>query len=185
MKFIKKYKTYIIIGAIILLVLVASILIFNKLNTDRMNNKGIYNVKYRVSQNNKWSKYSKNGLTVGDKETPIQNLEIKIKTDKGYAYYNAYTSDWSEQKYKAMDENSRQIFGLKMKVSNLLHNKYDICYRTYNKKDKWLNWTCNGEIAGNKEEPITALEIKIIPKGTVKFDYLKDYNKKIDSSKNF
>jgi len=84
-----------------------------------------------------------------------------------------------------MDENSRQIFGLKMKVSNLLHNKYDICYRTYNKKDKWLNWTCNGEIAGNKEEPITALEIKIIPKGTVKFDYLKDYNKKIDSSKNF
>ena len=185
MEIIKKYKIRIAIGALILLGLIASLLIFNKLNTDKMNNNKIYNVKYKVYQNGKWSRNKKNGLTVGDKENSIQNLEIKIKTDKGYAYYTAYTTDWSEQNYKAMEKNSKQIYGFKMKVSNLLHKKYDMCYRTYNKKDKWLNWTCNGEISGNSEEPITALEIKIIPKNSVKFDYLRDFNKTLDSSKNF
>ena len=185
MKIIKKYKIRIVIGAVILLGLIASMLIFNKLNSDRMNNNKIYNVKYKVYQNGKWSKNKKNGLTVGDKENPIQNLEIKIKTDKGYAYYIAYTTDWSEQNYKAMDKNSKQIYGFKMNTSNTLHKKYNICYRTYNKKDKWLNWACNSEISGNAEEPITALEIKIIPKGAVKFDYLKDFNKTLETSKNF
>ena len=182
----KKQKiNYIIIGAIFLLGLIASILIYYRFDNDGMNNKGIYNIKYRVYQNGKWSKYSKNGMIVGDKENPIQNIEIKINDKKGQVYYYTYTNAWSDQIYKSMKENANQIYGLDMRESNVLFQKYSICYRTYNKKDKWLNWTCNGTISGNKEEAITALEIKIIPNGGVKFDYLKDYNTKLKANKNF
>ena len=61
-----------------------------------------------------------------------------------------------------------------LNAASFLKN-YDVCYRTYNKKDKWLNWTCNGSITGNINENITAIEIKTIPKKIIKSDYLKDY----------
>ena len=185
MEIIKKYKIRIAIGALILLGLIASLLIFNKLNTDKMNNNKIYNVKYKVYQNGKWSKYSKNGMTIGDKEHPIQNLEFKYKTEKGYIYYLAYTEDWTEQIYNNINPTPEKIYGFKINSSNILYKKYDICYRTYNKKDKWLNWTCDGEISGNKKEPITAIEVKMIPKKVIKFDYLKDYNNPLESMKDF
>ncbi len=181
----KRIKNYIIVGAIILLGLIASILIYYRFDSDGMNNKYIYNIKYRVYQNGKWSKYSKNGMIVGDKENPIQNIELKFNEKKGQVYYYTYTNTWSDQIYKSMKENATQIYGLEMRESDILFQKYTICYRTYNKVDKWLNWTCNGTTSGNKEEPITALEIKIIPNNGIKFDYLKDYNNKLSTSKNF
>lgn len=185
MKNIKKYKNQIILGVIVLLVLVGALLIFFKLDTDGMNNNGIYYVKYKVYQNGSWSRNSKNGITVGDKENPIQNISISANKRNGRIYYYTYTNDWSDQTYDVAKENSNQLYGLKINTSNLLHKKYMICYRTYNKKDKWLNWSCDGEINGNKEEPITALEMKIIPKNGIKFDYLKGYNKKIEKNINF
>ena len=111
-------------------------------------------------------------------------MRKRIETD-GRIFYNVYTNKWSEQNYQAMDENVKKIYGLKIGISNTLRKKYDVCYRTYNKKDKWLNWICDGDISGNKKEPITALEIKIIPKKVIKFDYLKDYNKNLEANKNF
>lgn len=186
MENLKKYKKIIIFGVLILAVLIfAIIFIFNKINNDGMNNKNIYNVKYKVYQNGKWTKYTKNGMTVGDKEHPIQNLEFKYKTEKGYIYYLAYTEDWTEQIYNNINPTPEKIYGFKINSSNILYKKYDICYRTYNKKDKWLNWTCDGEISGNKKEPITAIEVKMIPKKVIKFDYLKDYNNPLESMKGF
>lgn len=179
-------KNYIVIGAIIILVIVASIMILNSLNNDGMNNSGIYNLKYRVYQNRKWSKYSKNGIVVGDKENPIQNIDFKIKENKGRVFYYTYTNDWSKQIFDTKEDNiSNQIYGLRIDITDTLYKKYMICYRTYNKKDKWLNWACCGETSGNSEEPITAVEIKIIPRNGNPFDYLKDYNKKLKAEKNF
>lgn len=185
MKKIKKNKNRIVFGIIVLLTLIVSFIIYNKFDNDGMDNSGIYKIKYRVSQNGIWSDYSKNGMSAGDKENPIQNIQFKVKEKEGRVYFYTYTNKWSEQNFKVMSSNSNKIYGLKINTSNLLHKKYDVCYRTYNKKDKWLNWTCNGEISGNKDEPITALEIKIIPKGSVRFDYLKDFNKELETMKNF
>lgn len=185
MKNILKYKNQIILGSIVLLVLIVSLIVLSKLDTDGMRNYGIYNVKYKVYQNGKWTKNSKNGMTVGDKKNPIQNISISVKQKFGRINYYTYTNDWSDQMFESSRENYNQIYGLKFNLTNTLYKKYSICYRTYNKKDEWLNWACDGEISGNKEEPITALEIKIIPKGGLKFDYLKDYNKKIITSNNF
>lgn len=178
-------KNYIVIGAIIILVIVATMILLNSLDNDGMNNRNIYNVKYSVYQNGKWSKYSKNGMVAGDKENPIQNIDFKIKENKGRIYYYTYTNDWSEQIFDTKESISNQIYGLKINITDTLYKRYVVCYRTYNNKDKWLNWGCNGEISGNKEEPITAIEVKIIPKGSLFFDYLKDYNKKLKVEKNF
>ena len=98
----KNIRKYIIIGAIILLGLIASMLIYFKVDSDGMSNIGIYNIKYRVYQNGKWSKYSKNGMVVGDKENPIQNIELKFNERKGQVYYYIYTNEWSDQIYKSL-----------------------------------------------------------------------------------
>ena len=64
-------------------------------------------------------------------------------------------------------------------MTKMLGKKYDICYRTYNKKDGWLDWACNGEISGNKKYRIKNIKIKIIPKNVLKSEYLEDYKKDI------
>ena len=147
--FYKKYKIFI---ALILLVILIVLLVNLITNNDGMKNKGIYNVKYRVYQNGKWTKYSKNGMTIGDKEHPIQNIEFKYNEEKGYVYYNVSGNDWSEQQYGQMKNNLENIYSLQINISNILYKKYVICYRTYNKKDKWLNWSCDGEMNENKKK---------------------------------
>ena len=181
-----KYKIFIaIILAVVLVVGVVLFIVITRKNTDGMNNKDIFNVKYKVYQNGKWSKYTKNGMTIGDKEHPIQNIEFKYNEDKGGIFIETYTNEWSGQEHNVLSKNLEKIYGIKILTSNVLYKKYNICYRTYNKKDKWLNWTCSEEISGNKEEPITAIEVKLIPKKVIKFDYLKDFNEVLESNKNF
>ena len=178
--FYKKYKIFI---ALILLVILIVLLVNLITNNDGMKNKGIYNVKYRVYQNGKWTKYSKNGMTIGDKEHPIQNIEFKYNEEKGSILFETYINGWSGQEHNVLLTNLEKIYGLKMTGSKIIYKKYDICYRTYNKKDKWLNWACNYEMSGNAKYPITSVEIKIIPKNSDKKDYLKDYSETIESSK--
>ena len=109
--FYKKYKIFI---ALILLVILIVLLVNLITNNDGMKNKGIYNVKYRVYQNGKWTKYSKNGMTIGDKEHPIQNIEFKYNEEKGYVYYNVSGNDWSEQQYGQMKNNLENIYSLQI-----------------------------------------------------------------------
>ena len=182
-----KFSKKIIIIILGILVIIAGCVIFVvcRLNNDGMNNKDIYNIKYRVYQNGKWSKYSKNGVTIGDMENPIQNIEFKYNDKKGSIHFHAYINDWTEQIYKPLKNSVDNIYGIKIGDSDTLYRKYDICYRTYNKKDKWLNWICNDMISGNIEEPITAIEIKLILKNSDKKEYLKDYDDEIETSKGF
>lgn len=179
MEILKKYKKYIILCVAILIMLGISIFIYHRFTNDGMNNKNIYSVKYRVYQNGKWSKYAQNGMTVGDKEHPIQNIQFKYKNEKGKILFDIYDTDnWIS--FAEGFVNADEVDGIAIKLTNVLKKKYEICYRTYNKKDKWLNWSCDGEMNENKKEAITALEVKIIPKDSNKKEYLKDYVEKLE-----
>ena len=185
MEKIKKNKNYIVIGAIALLAFALILILVYRLDSDGMTNIGIYNVKYQVYQDNDWSRKVRNGKTIGDKENPIKDIKLSINnTNKGKLYYSVYTNKWSTQSdvYTKVD---KDINGIRIGLSDTLYKKHSVCYRTYNKKDKWLNWTCDYGISGNEKEPITAIEIKIIPKNAIKFDYLRDFNKVKETMKSF
>lgn len=160
--------------------IIALLAILNSKN-DGMENTKQVKIYYKTYTNNGWSKWSKNGITSGNYNDSIKNIKVKVKSKtNGYIVYNIYSNDeWIENE---PDDNQKDLKGLKLANVNTLNKKFDICYRTYNKKDKWLSWTCNGNISGNINENITALEIKIIPKNIVKYDWLKDYNKTLKAS---
>lgn len=184
-EFIKKnYKITILITVVVALIIFSIIFLVSKINSDGMSNIGILKVSYK-SYSNKWESWKKNGVTSGNKIDPIKDLNIKIKkTKKGSIYYSVLTDvdenfkemeGWSNQlySYTKIDKNIKAI---RIGLTSSLSKKYDVCYRTYNDTNKWLNWTCNYNISGNKNKDIKAIEIKIIPKNAVKFDYLKNYN---------
>ena len=184
-EFIKKnYKITILITVVVALIIFSIIFLVSKINSDGMSNTGILKVSYK-SYSNKWESWKKNGVTSGNKIDPIKDLNIKIKkTKKGSIYYSVLTDvdenfkemeGWSNQfySYTKIDKNIKAI---RIGLTSSLSKKYDVCYRTYNDTNKWLNWTCNYNISGNKNKDIKAIEIKIIPKNAVKFDYLKNYN---------
>lgn len=160
--------------------IIALLAILNSKN-DGMENTKKVSIYYKTYTNNGWSKWSKNGITSGNYNDSIKNIKVKVKSKtNGYVVYNIYSNDeWIENE---PDDNQKDLKGLKFSNINTLNKKFDICYRTYNKKNKWLSWTCNGNISGNINENITALEIKIIPKNIVKYDWLKDYNKTLKAS---
>ena len=142
--------------------------------------KGI-KVYYRTyTKENGWSKWSKNGLTSGNKEDDILNIEVKVKPKKqGGVTYNVYQKEWSGNTEKLKKQKIKSVkFGLVGKM----YRKYDVCYRTYNETNKWLEWACDGEISGNKTKNIKALEVKIIPKNVIKNDYLREYNSTSNNS---
>jgi len=195
-EFIKKnYKITILITVVVALIIFSIIFLVSKVNNDGMNNKGILKVSYK-SYSKKWESWKKNGVTSGDKINPIKDLNIKIKnTKQGSIYYSVLTEvdenfkemeGWSNQLYSYTEIN-KDIKAIRIGLTSSLGKRYDVCYRTYNDTNKWLNWTCNYNISGNKNKEIKAIEIKIIPKNAVKFDYLKDYNEsdEIESSIGF
>lgn len=165
---------YLIIMCFIIILLFIFFMIFRK--TDGMEQAGIDNISYRVYSSDGWSKWKKNGLTNGNKKDEIKKVEIKLKNDLPNTEYY-YNKKWNKE-----NKNNNQITGFRIINSAYYLKKYDVCYRTYNSKNKWLNWSCNGNLSGNINEPITALEIKVIPRDVIKTDYLKDYilnNKKM------
>lgn len=182
-----KNKKNVVVVSVVSIVVILLFVIFNVINNknDGMENTKQVSIYYKTyTKNNKWSKFSKNALTSGDFKNPIQNISIKTKSrTKGYVMYSVYSNGkWikdldSESKIKNANISAVRFFNI-----DELNKKYDICYRTYNKKDKWLNWSCEGDINGNKNENITAIEIKIIPRNVTKYEWLKDFNKTVDSS---
>lgn len=166
-KEIFKNKKVITSLAVTVLIIIFIIFAFNNRN-DGMAQGGVVKTYYKVfTKEKKWSKWSKNGMTSGN-DYSIRNIKIKCKKDSFSVMY--YTDgDWS------LKSNNKTINGIKIVNTGYFLEKYDVCYRTYNKKDKWLGWTCNGQISGNISENIEKIEIKTIPKDVVKKDYLKDY----------
>lgn len=159
-------KIFIFVFTIIIVVFMIFLIIYKN---DETENAGIANIRYRVYIDNNWGRWKKNGITVGDKKNNIKQIEVKFNEDiTSFDYY--YDGKWSLENKKR-----KNVTGIRIINSAYFLKKYDMCYRTYNKKNEWLNWSCNGAISGNSAESITALEIKVIPKNVIKSEYLKDY----------
>lgn len=179
-------KKLVLIVLLILIIIIAGTMIIKKVNSDGMENNGITNVYYRTyTKENGWSKWSKNGKTSGNQKDNILNIEIKLKKKETskivYRVYNT-KNDWSDEYTIDSKMKNQSINAIKLATSASVYRKSNICYRTYNDEDKWLEWTCDGEISGNKEKEIKALEIKIIPKNVIQKDYLKDFEKTTNNS---
>ena len=186
-KKIGKKKLFLLILALLVIIILIVVTIKN-LNTDGVENKGILKVYYRTYTKEKgWSRWVKNGKTSGNELNDIKNIQIKIKQGKDdKVVYRFYDTKWSKEYNINTKIKNRQIKAIKLGLTSKLSRKYDVCYRTYNNDNKWLEWSCNGGINGNKNRSITAIEVRIIPRDIVKYDYLKDYNKsEFDSSIGF
>lgn len=175
-------RIVLIICAILLIITILMYANFN-INFDKLENSDM-NVYYRVYSNDKWSKWSKNGETSGDIKTskPITNIEIKYR--KKYKFkkislpYRIYNNkvDWTSRIYDFKEVKAKSTNGLVITHRNKTLEGYNVCYRTYNNKNKWLEWSCDGAINGNKNVEIRAIQIKIIPEGVIENEYLKDFN---------
>lgn len=176
---LKKNKIKRIISLILLVVTVGLLIgiLFLSKDDGMVQTKGI-SIYYRTyTKENGWSKWSKNGITSGDLKNDIQNIQVKvIKKEYSQVTYKIYTEDWSESYTKDSKIKNSKMYGLQLSLSDAAYKDYNIYYRTYNSKDKWLDWTFAGYTSGNKDESIKAVEIKAVPRGVVLRDYLKDYN---------
>ncbi len=192
-KYSKNKKIF--IGVFIsFVIIIFLVLVFNNLKNDGMQQAGIFNVYYRTYTNEDgWSRWSKNGMTSGNikKSYNIKNIEFKIGMfSKGSFSYTVYNkkNGWLSRLSNSQKMKNQNFSAIRFSPDTKIDKKYQICYRTYNKKDKWLEWTCGKDaISGNKNENISGIQIKIIPKDVIKNEYLKDYdnNLNLDPFKNF
>lgn len=170
------FKKILILGLLLIGVILISIPIINKINSDGMTQTKGVKIYYRTYTKEKgWSKWSKNGKTSGNKKYDITNIEIKVKSrTEGTITYSIYQKGkWNDNSSQLKNKN---INGIKISLGGKLRRKYNVYYRTYNDKDKWLDWTGTAGISGNAKKTIKAIEIKIIPSGAYQRSYLKDYN---------
>lgn len=175
-KIISKHK---ILTFIIITLLICLFFLLPK--TDGMYQNGITDTYYRVYTKEKgWLKWAKNGMIAGDKKQEIYGIEIKKKNISIPIIYT-----YTDKINKNDEKTNKKIYGVRLLASYGLIEKNTVCYRTYNKKNGWLDWNCDMEFSGNINEPITAFEMKVIPKNVAKQDYLKDYNKNKYSSIGF
>lgn len=144
------------------------------------------NVKYRTYTKEKgWSRWSKNGEVSGNGKDEILNIEVRVKTKArtkgGVRYYVYQNKKWtSSEKLK-----NKTVYGFKAHLFDEIAYEYDIYYRTYNKKDKWFDWSNNSTISGNKNIPITKIQIKTINTNLSLEDRLEDYHFKGTRSVDF
>lgn len=176
-KKIGKKKMLLILAFILIIIFILFLVIAKPFENDKMENAGIKNIKYRVYTKDGWSKWTKNGITAGDKKHKIKNVQIKVSfknNDSKLDYYLYNNGKWVSD--LDIKNNLKNIRGFKLAfMDQKLMKKYNICYRTHTKNSNWLNWSCDGATNGIINEDINALEIKIIPKNVIMRNYLKDY----------
>lgn len=183
----KKKEKYILF----LLIVFISIFLINYFITNK-NDK--IKISYRVYSNNKWSAWKNDGQELLINGNSIQDIQVKTKSRlKGTVSYKFYSSSWSKDyfeknvktyKFNKSNNYKKDISGIKYVLIDDYNNEFQICYKTYNKKNKWLDWSCESEINGNKNEKITGVKFKIIPKNVIKNEWLEDYNKNYKISNN-
>lgn len=161
-----------VIGILILVLLV--IIIIDKTTNDGMKQTKGIKIYYRTYTKEKgWSSWSKNGVTSGNGEYEISKIEVKTKIRNTYNLIQYYKDGkWIDAKN---DNSESKIYGIQISSMENALKKYDLCYRTYNDKNKWMDWVCDNTYSGNKESAVRKIEIKYIPKGIIKYQYLKDY----------
>lgn len=178
MKRIITKKTKIIV--LIIMVLFIEVISLRKIMTnDGMKQASIYTIRYDVySVNTGWHSWKKNGISSGKLKYPIESVRFNLKDKENFSY-DIYTEDgkWIEDlKVDDNNKNKKNINAIKIHIYKNLYKKYNVCYRTYNEKNHWLGWACNGSISGNKNENIELIDVKIIPKNSSESEYLKNYN---------
>lgn len=187
MKFIKELnKVQLIVLILTILILISSIIFLCVRNYKE---KQIPSISYRVyTKENGWSKWCKDGDTCGDKKNDILKIEYKLSSQFEDSFaYTIYSDKYIDGEFFNYDEKieKSKIYGISYSLNSEMIQKYDICYRTYNKTDKWLDWTWDDSISGNKEEKITAIGIKLIDKRSVKREQLDSYGEAKNSQRNF
>lgn len=168
----KNKKIVLIILVFVILIVGSAIILVNNKNDGMENVKGL-NIYYKVYTEEKGlNKWYKNGLSNSNKNYNIKNIKIKLKDTDEYSFY-IYNKDngWVD----GNNLKNQDINAIKVSLFGSMRKKYSVCYRVYNNKNKWLNWSCDNEINGNKEVNIKSIQIKLIPKNAVKNEYLKDY----------
>lgn len=180
-----KGKKSIIIVVFVIIVIAAFFIVQNKNNTYKNNN--VVHIYYRTHSNGKWTKWKKDGKTSGNMKDNIDNIEFKYKFKKenDLLSYSVYSKKWSIDYTPGDNMKNTTINGIMIDNYDVLSKRFYICYRTYNKNNKWLNWSCNGEANGNAKYNIKAIEVKFVPRNSVLSDYLKDYSDSKISNFNF
>lgn len=187
----KKYKNIkkTLVFLIIILVFIGFIIfIYLKSKNDGMEQTKGISIYYRTYTSEQgWSKWSKNGLTSGnvDDNYIIKNIQIKIKGSKESEFvYDIYNDKkgWLTEFDDSSSFKNQKINAIRIENLGVFRRRYDVCYRTFNKKNGWLEWSKNGEINGNKTENISGIQIKIVPGNVILREYLKDYKNNENSS---
>lgn len=181
----QKYLFFVTLFFLIAIIIVVYKTAFN----NNIKNVGVANIKYRtLSNNNKWGNWAENGESSGFENGYITKLDIKLsnKYEKSFGY-TIYNDKNKKGKFHHYDDKSKFKYanGISFSLNSNMIREYDVCYRTYNNKDKWLDWTCNDSISGNYNEKISKIELKVIPKNVLKREYLEDYGMIDESQKNF
>ena len=151
-------------------ILISVILIIFIANNNLFNASDKYQLRYRVYTENGWSEWYKDGQTCGEKNNSIKAIEVEIKADKkGNVLYNVYSEvdsfkDNDSYNGETAGNMKNSIYGVRLSLSDELYKKYNIVYRTYNKKDGWLDWTTDYRISGDNGVNIEMLEIKLLNK---------------------
>lgn len=178
----KKNFCFFVIGLILLVLLILWVIIFKPYKSDGMQQTKGVKVLYRTHSKNGWTSWTNNGMTSGDKKTPIDMIQIKLVTkDKSNIFFNCYyDKKWSGMNYNntICDSNKKGITGIKMNISGKVYNNNSIFYRIHN-KNGWYKWSDENEQNGtsNDKRIIDAIEIKVVPRSAYYADFLKDYDK--------
>ena len=138
-------------------------------------NKGIktegIDLKYRIYTEDGWSEWYNNGEEAGYMTKSIKAIETSVDSKKtGHILYNVYSQseDFSSNDVydgETAGDKKNSIYGIKFFLTDQLFDDYVIYYRTYNKKDGWLDWTSSYEISGDNEVDIEKIQIKILKTG--------------------
>lgn len=158
--------------AIILSIILGLFIVF--LVTYNINNNA--SVYYRTYSKEKgWTSWVKNGQVSGKKGCAITAIQIKVKsTSNGNVFYDVYTikdkwTDKNNNNGQTSGNKKNGIRGIKVLITDAMLRKYNVYYRTHNKKDNWLAWAENSEISGNGKYSIDQIQI-IIKNNKEKFD---------------
>ena len=147
-------------------------------------------IYYRVYSNGKWSQWYENGKIAGDLKNNITEIEIRTNdANNDEIYYKIATDEnWSKEYLNTTKEKNKKrsyISGIKMDLMGILRKKYDIFYRTYNKKNGWLGWSWNYIVNGNSKEAISGIEIQLVEKDSDIEQILEDYDSYKKKSLNY
>ena len=163
-----KTKRLIIIIMILCMIFLIMTVIYNRVkNKGAIYTKGI-KLEYRVYTEDGWSRYYKNGQIASKDNKKILAIEAKVKSDyEGNIYYNTYGvkntfEDNDNYNGETSGNKKNNIYAVKFGITDKLYQEYAIYYRTYNKKDGWLDWATLNQISGDNEVNIEKIQIKIV-----------------------